>query len=39
MGQDDRQDEGEIHSEGLSDHSVYAHAEPEIEVDDGEGVH
>jgi hypothetical protein len=39
LGSDDRQDEGEVHSEGLPDHSVQAHAEPETEVDDGEGVH
>jgi hypothetical protein len=39
LGSDDRQDEGEVHSEGLPDHSVQAHAKPETEVDDGEGVH
>jgi hypothetical protein len=39
LGSDDRQDEGEVHSEGLPDHSVQAYAEPETEVDDGEGVH
>jgi hypothetical protein len=39
LGSDDRQDEGEVHSKGLSDHSVQAHAKPETEVDDGKGVH
>ena len=39
LGSNHRQDEGEVHSEGLPNHSVQAHAEPETEVDDGEGVH
>jgi hypothetical protein len=39
LGSNDRQDEGEVHSEGLPDHSVQADEEPETEVDDGEGVH
>jgi hypothetical protein len=39
MGSDDRQDEGEVHSEGLPDHSVQAYEEPEIEADDGERIH
>jgi hypothetical protein len=39
LGSDDRQDEGEVHSEGLPDHSVQAHAEPEAEDDDGERIH
>jgi hypothetical protein len=39
LGSDDRQAEGEVHSEGLPYHSVQANAEPETEVDDGEGVH
>ena len=39
LGSDDRQDEGEVHSEGLPDHSVQADAEPETEADDGEGIH
>ena len=38
LGSDDRQDEGEVHPEGLPDHSVQAHAEPETEIDDGEGI-
>jgi hypothetical protein len=32
-------DEGKIHPKGLSDHVVQANAEPEAEVDDGEGIH
>jgi hypothetical protein len=39
LGSDDRQDEGEVHSEGLPDHSVQAHVEPEEKDDDSERVH
>jgi hypothetical protein len=39
LGSDDRQAEGEVHSERLPDHSVQAHAEPETEVDVGERIH
>ena len=39
MGSDDRQDEGEVHSEGLPDYSVQAHAELETKVDNGERIH
>jgi hypothetical protein len=39
LGSDDHKDEGEVHFEGLPYYSVQAHAEPEIETDDGKGVH
>ena len=39
LGSDDRQDEGEVHSERLPDHSVQAYAEPETENDDSERIY
>ena len=39
LGQDDHEDEGEIHPEGLSNYSVQEDAELEIEADDNERVY
>jgi hypothetical protein len=39
MGLNDCEDEGKVHPKGLSNHTVQKNAEPEIEVDDNEGVY
>jgi hypothetical protein len=39
LGSNYREDEGEIHPEGLSNYSVQEDAEPEIEADDSERIH
>jgi hypothetical protein len=39
LGSNDREDEGEVHPKGLSNHSVQENAEPETEVDDSERIH
>jgi hypothetical protein len=39
LGHNDCKDEGEIHPQGLSNYSIQEDAEPEIEVDDSEGIH
>jgi hypothetical protein len=39
LGNNDREDEGEIHPQGLSNFSVQKNAEPEIEADDSERIH
>jgi hypothetical protein len=39
LGQNDREDEGEIHPQGLSNYSVQKNVEPEIEADDSEIIH
>jgi hypothetical protein len=39
LGQNDREDEGEIHPKRLSNYSIQENAEPEIEVDDSERIH
>jgi hypothetical protein len=39
LGSNDCKNEGKVHPEGLSDHTVQEDAEPETEVDDGEGVY
>jgi hypothetical protein len=39
LGLNDHEDESEIHPKGLSDHSVQANAEPEIETDESQGIY
>jgi hypothetical protein len=39
MGSNDRENEGEIHPERLSNYFVQENAEPETEADDSERIH
>jgi hypothetical protein len=39
LGQNDHEDEGEIHPQGLSNYSVKENVEPETETDDSERIH
>jgi hypothetical protein len=39
LGQNDRKDEGEIHSQGLSNYYVQEDTKPEIESDVSERIH
>jgi hypothetical protein len=39
LGQNDREDEGEIHPQRLSNYFVQVDAEPEIEADDSERIY